>query len=314
MNTMTYSTATYGEVLFECVACGGKRIHFWRTKQFQYTANTSHKAFHIYRCACCGTGFLNQPPHEQWLQEIYQYSGQALTQPISAEEVLAREVAFPNCTVDARQMAERAHQFNESGSHQALDIGSGFGFYTQALRQQGYRTTSINPGQYENQVFKSLNGDEPLAMMFQHYQSDDRFGVVLMSQVLEHLLEPDRAIGKVANLLASGGVLACAVPNYASFLVKLLGTKDNACLWVPEHVNYFTVRGLTQLLERNGLRVVWAEQVTRVPYNALSKRLGLSGKTAAIVDAGVKVLQKPFAAVMNALGLGIYIHLYAVKK
>lgn len=304
----------YGEVLHECVACGGHKIRYWRRKNFQYTAGASRKAFHIYRCDSCGTGFLNQPPHVQWLQSIYQYSGQALTQAVTLEEVLAREAEFPNCKPDAERMSQQARQFDWSGNDRALDIGSGFGFYTQALRTLGYRTVSINPGQYENEVFRHLNGDEPLPVMFEHYQAAEPFGVVMMSQVLEHLLEPERAIGKVAGLLSTGGVLACAVPNYASFLVKLLGTKDNACLWVPEHVNYFTEKGLIALLERNGFRVVRVEQITRIPFNALSKRLRLKGRPAAFADALVRLAQVPFAGLMNFFGLGIYINIYAVKK
>ena len=244
---MTYVSAVseiYGDILHACVSCGGEKISYWRRKNFQYTESSSHKEFHIFRCESCGTGFLNRPPHMQWLQSIYQYSGQALTEAISLEEVLAREARFPNCKVDAERMTHQANLFNFSGNGMALDIGSGFGFYTQALRKMGYRTVSINPGEYENEVFRNLNGDEPLAMMFEDYQASGQFGVVMMSQVLEHLLEPDQAIRKVSDLLSPGGVLACAVPNYDSFLVKLLGTKDNACLWVPEHVNYFTSEGL----------------------------------------------------------------------
>lgn len=307
-------SGTYGEVLHQCVACGDKEINYWGKKNYQYTASANNKEFHIYRCANCGTGFLNRPPHTQWLRSIYQYSGQALTGPITLAEILAREAEFPNCTVDAERMAGQADQGNKSGNRRALDIGSGFGFYTQALRKSGYQTVSINPGAYENQVFKDLNGDEPLPVMFEDFQVSEPFGVVMMSQVLEHLLEPDSAIKKVSGLLATGGVLACAVPNYGSFLVKLLGTKDNACLWVPEHVNYFTARGLAALLERNGLRVLKVEQVTRIPFNALSKRLRLTGKPAAVVDALVRLLQIPFARLMNALGMGIYINLYAIKK
>lgn len=310
----TMTTETYGDVLHECVACGAQKISYWRRKSFQYTAGENTKQFQIYRCACCGTGFLNQPPARQWLKAIYQYSGQALTESITLKDVLARESAFPNCTVDAERMARQAKQLDASTDRRALDIGSGFGFYTQALRKIGYQTVSINPGQYENQVFKDLNGDEPLTMMFEQYQPEQGFGVVVMSQVLEHLLEPDRAIAKVAGLLETGGVLACAVPNYASFLVKLLGTKENACLWVPEHVNYFTEQGLKRLLERNGLQVVKIEQITRIQFNALSRRLGLTGRAAAIADALVKQAQIPFGRLMNALGLGIYINVYAVKR
>jgi len=314
---MTYASAVseiYGDLIRECVACRAERISFWRQKNYQYTDSAHRKEFHIYRCESCGTGFLNRPPHSQWLQEIYQYSGQALTKPITLEEVLAREVEFPNCTVDAERMSRQANRLNSSGNRRGLDIGSGFGFYTQALKKAGYQTVSINPGKYENDVFRKLNNDEPVNMMFESYEPAEPFGIVVMSQVLEHLLEPDQAIKKVAGLLATGGVLACAVPNYNSFLVKLLGTKDNACLWVPEHVNYFTDKGLKALLERNGLRVVKTEQITRVPFNALSKRLRLTGKPAAVVDSLVKSLQAPFANLMHHFGWGIYINVYAVKK
>jgi hypothetical protein len=93
-----------------------------------------------------------------------------------------------------------------------------------------------------------------------------------------------------------------------------LGTKDNACLWVPEHVNYFTENGLKALVERNGFRVVKVEQITRIPFNALSKRLRLTGRPAAVADGLVNFLQAPFAGLMHTFGLGIYINLYAVKK
>jgi SAM-dependent methyltransferase len=314
---MTYASVAseiYGDVLHECVSCGGEKIKFWRQKNFHYTENASQKEFQIYRCESCGTGFLNQPPHVQWLQSIYEYSGQALTQAITLEDVLTREAKFPNCKVDAERMSHQADRFNISGYGQALDIGSGFGFYTQALRRLSYRTVSINPGKYENEVFRNLNGDEPLAVMFENYEPSEQFGVVMMSQVLEHLLEPNQAINKVSGILAPGGVLACAVPNYDSFLVKLLGTKDNACLWVPEHVNYFTEKGLRALVERNGFRVVKVEQITRIPFNAASKRLRLKGKPAAVIDGLVKFLQAPFTGLINYFGLGIYINLYAVKN
>ncbi len=314
MTNATTSTEIYGDILRECVSCGDSKIKFWRQKNYQYTHSEKHKEFHIYRCESCGTGFLNRPPAMEWLQAIYQYSGQALTQEITLDAVLAREVEFPNCTLDAERMSQQAGKINSSGNGKALDIGSGFGFYTQALRKAGYRTVSINPGKYENKVFNDLNGDQPVNVMFEDYQSVDQFGIVMMSQVLEHLLEPDQTISKVSELLASGGVLACAVPNYASFLVKLLGIKDNACLWIPEHVNYFTEPGLRALVEKNGFRVVKVEQITRVPFNALSRRLGLKGRPAALADSLVKYLQIPLVGLMHYFGLGIYINLYAVKK
>ena len=46
-----------------------------------------------------------------------------------------------------------------------------------------------------------------------------------------------RAIKKaeIEKVLKPGGILAVAVPNFQSLFVKLLGTRDQGCLWVPEH-------------------------------------------------------------------------------
>jgi hypothetical protein len=83
---------------------------------------------------------------------------------------------------------------------------------------------------------------------------------------------------------------------------------------VPEHVNYFTEEGLRALVERNGFRVVKVEQITRIPFNAISRRLRLKGRPAAVVDGLIRFLQIPFASLLHFFGLGIYINLYAVKK
>jgi len=95
---MTYASVAseiYGDVLHECVSCGGEKIKFWRQKNFQYTENANFEEFQIYRCESCGTGFLNRPPHVQLLQSIYQYSGQALTQAITLETCWTEKPSFP---------------------------------------------------------------------------------------------------------------------------------------------------------------------------------------------------------------------------
>ncbi len=304
----------YGEMLDACVACGSHEIHLWRTKRSPYADDLSSHEFGIYLCASCGTGFLNPPPSLSWLKSIYQYSGHGLTEPITLSEILAREARFPNSTVDAERMAYNADHLNHAGEKTALDIGSGFGFYTRALRERGYQTISVNPGQYENAVFKEMNGDEPLPILLEDFHDGGPFGVVMMSQVLEHLLEPDRAVQKVASLLVPGGALACAVPNFNSLTVKLIGTRDNACLWVPEHVNYFTVSGLKRLLENNGFKVVKAEQISRIPLYGLLRRLKAKGKLASLIEILISHLQAPFGWVLNLLGIGIYINIYAIKS
>jgi hypothetical protein len=68
------------------------------------------------------------------------------------------------------------------------------------------------------------------------------------------------------------------------------------------------------LLERNGLKVMHMEQVTRIQPNALSKRIKGGEKISSVLESLVMRLQSPFSQVVNALGMGTYISVYAVKS
>ena len=144
--------------------------------------------FQIWRCCHCGTGFLNPAPRPDLLNEVYKYSGHALLKPITLNAVLSSEKAFPNSTIDSDRVARNISTLDASGNPKAFDIGSGYGFYTAALRTMGYKTISINPGNYENVMFEAMNGDPPLPVMFETFEAKDKFGVILMSQVLEHII------------------------------------------------------------------------------------------------------------------------------
>jgi 2-polyprenyl-3-methyl-5-hydroxy-6-metoxy-1,4-benzoquinol methylase len=256
---------------------------------------------------------MNPPPSSQWLKEIYKISGHALTAPISLSEVMSREAKFPNSTIDAARLAKNVHFFNQSGNWSALDIGSGYGFFTRALKDVGFTTTSINPGTYENTVFEELNGTKPLPVMLEDFEASNKFGVVLISQVLEHIVNPTSAVTSINSLLDRKGVVACAVPNINSFSVKLFGTKDNSCLWVPEHVNYFSSRGLRILFERNGFSVLKLEYITRLPTNPFSRRFNRMSIAASALDKLTNKTQNPIKNVLNKLGLGLHINMYAIK-
>lgn len=227
-------------------------------------------------------------------------------------QFLPSEKAYPNSTIDSDRIARNSRALDASGNANAFDIGSGYGFYTRALRSMGYKTVSINPGAYENSVFEAMNGDPPITVMFETFEANYNFGVILMSQVLEHIVDPSKSVYKVSSLLSPGGIFACAVPNFSAVTVKILRKRDNACLWLPEHVNYFTLKGISLLLESHGLQIVKSEQITRVRYDALSRRLPWGfGKN--FLNGLVRYGQIPLRNIVNKLRIGIYINIYARK-
>ena len=303
----------YGKYFDNCVSCGSRDIKLWKQKGSQYSTNIVSAEFSIFRCNCCGTGFLNPPPDPVLLSKIYKTSGHGLNRQVSFKEIMANERKFPNSTIDSMRMAKCARMLDKSKNFRALDIGSGYGFYTKALTEQGYSTISINPGKYENKVFEEMTGYRPIPIFFQDYQEKSAsFGVILMSQVLEHIVEPKQAIQKTSILLAKSGIFACAVPNFHSFRRRILGIRDNACLWVPEHVNYFTVEGLKRMFEANRLKIVHQNQVTRLRYDIFSRRSPVKS-ICFILEFFTKYAQIPLNILVNMLGMGVYINVYARK-
>jgi 2-polyprenyl-3-methyl-5-hydroxy-6-metoxy-1,4-benzoquinol methylase len=229
------------------------------------------------------------------------------------KDILEAEQKFPNTTIDARRMIKRADLINLSGYKIALDVGSGYGFCTKELRDRGYHTISINPGKFENEVFKQLNGEYPIVGMVQDVKLDNKFGIIVLSQVLEHIPKPANIIHYLSSLLEIGGVLVCAVPNFNSFSVKLRGIKDEGCLWIPEHVNYMTIEGLRRMFGASNLQIIESSFLTRIPYNAVSKRLILSGYMAHCSETLIKYTQRPFALMLDKMGYGIVINACARK-
>ena len=59
-----------------------------------------------------------------------------------------------------------------------------------------------------------------------------------MGDVLEHLTARQRALDRVGELLAPGGVLALELPDAGSRVARMLGKR----WWsvIPTHIHYFT--------------------------------------------------------------------------
>jgi len=299
----------------ECPYCLSKDIYEWNQKSFSYTQNGCSDLFSVFKCNFCGSGFLNPPPTKEYLSNIYKYSGHALSKPISLDEIIRKEKEFPNTTVDARRIVDVSDSLNSLPSRNALDIGSGYGFITKELNGLGYSVTSVNPGEYENNVFRYLNGYDPIIGFFEDISFEKKYSLVLISQVLEHMIYPNDVLKKVSDVMEVNGVLAIAVPNFNSFSVKMRGINDNSCLWIPEHVNYFTVEGLKQLLSRHGYKIVSHNFVSRYPYNRLSNFFNIQNSDIRYVfNAVIKYLQLPVSFILNSFGMGIYINVYAVKE
>lgn len=144
-------------------------------------------------------------------------------------------------------------RFQKSGS--LFDLGVGWGHFLLAGQQLGYDVYGIeiskNPYIYSKE---DLGLPVDHVDFFKMDKPDESFDIITMWDVLEHIDEAGVFVEKCASLLKKDGYLVLQVPQIDSFIAKRQKEKWN--MMGLDHVNYFSKKTITHLLERKGFEVV----------------------------------------------------------
>jgi SAM-dependent methyltransferase len=240
-----------------CPACGGL-LSFWFTK------HTDSGEFAVRRCGQCRSAFVIPRPDAEALATLYRLGERHELETV--DERYARgldlEKRHPAMTADGRRIAARLRALG--AGDRVLDVGAGDGFHSQALAAAAFAVEALEPGATAREVFRRINGfvpmdgflDEPFVAAHA-----GRYDAVLLSQVMEHLPDPELAAGYLHRLLRPGGIAVVALPQFRAWLSRLRGWKD-MFISPPAYLNFLTQSGLGSLMERSGFSREFAESVT----------------------------------------------------
>jgi SAM-dependent methyltransferase len=105
---------------------------------------------------------------------------------------------------------------------------------------------------------------------------DKSFGLVTMTHVIEHLLNPKRTLQEVHRILAPRGKLFIRTPNCDSF-PRLISGKE----WFsdPDHLTFFGTGTLKKILDDTGFRIIGFKNYVGIDmetYSEVWNKLGLN--------------------------------------
>jgi SAM-dependent methyltransferase len=231
-----------------CPVCGGATS--------LYTERAAHGGtWRLYRCGGggCGHGTIVPRPTPAQLDHYY----------TTVKPPPHRAGSHPTDHPDARDLARQVRRLGAPSGGRSLDVGCGDAAFSYHLQAIGYAPTLIDLAPESVEYARRVSGAEFERVGFEAFAAPaGAFSVILMSQVLEHAIDPAAWLAKAAALLAPGGLLVVAVPNFAG-AYRALGARD-PFITPPEHLNHFTPRSLARAMRDAGLDPVRMRHRSRV--------------------------------------------------
>lgn len=138
-----------------------------------------------------------------------------------------------------------------------LDVGCNYGFTVKAALDLGLDAHGIDIDATAVTASQEMFG-EPFyeTISVQEYADQGKKAdIIYTSEVVEHVPDPDGFIGAIAKILNPGGILFLTTPDAGHFMVPR-DFKTWKDVMPPEHITYFTRKGLDVLLEKHGLKEV----------------------------------------------------------
>ena len=139
-------------------------------------------------------------------------------------------------------------------TQRVLDVGCGNGRILTELKSIGHSVVGIEPDPTAREVAVSqgLSVYAGTAEAIPEQLANSEFDTIFMTHVLEHSVDPLKALQNAVDLLATGGRLVVEVPNNAA-----LGFQKSGLTWrwldVPRHLNFFTPQSLREMCRMIGL-------------------------------------------------------------
>ena len=121
-------------------------------------------------------------------------------------------------------------------------------------KKRSWQTAGTEISAYAAEMAKS-RGHQVFCIDLPELDIADRFDVVTILDVLEHVSNPRQYLGKANELLVDGGLLAINTIDRGSLIARVLGLKWHLVV-PPEHLNYYTRKNLALMLENNGFKTV----------------------------------------------------------
>ena len=248
-----------------CPLCGGARSTHEVTGYDRFLARPGQ--FDYARCAECGLLHMDPLPDPDAIPGFYPddydpYSGVSRRRRDTWINRMATRYYYGTDSVN-RSGAMRALFRLLSGrvmkdirpprgQNRLLDVGCAAGNLLVRYRELGWSVAGVEMSEQACEVARSRDIEVHHGTIYDSPYEPGSFDMIVLSHVIEHVLEPERFLARCADHLAPGGLLVLATPNASALGLGLF----RSCwfpLDAPRHLMLFDPKTIRRLGEKAGL-------------------------------------------------------------
>jgi SAM-dependent methyltransferase len=207
-------------------------------------------------CKNCGFVIFRPRPGKADIDHKYAY----LNTAVESREEFTRDLRSDRAR--SKELLREVRKHCLPASTKVLDFGGGKGRLLHAFLEAGYSCAIV---EYRSDVMPGIDylGDD-----IDRLATDQRFGLIVCSHVIEHLANPVTVLSALGNRLEKDGVLYVEVPAE-------IWTCPPPKLDPVTHINFFTRESLFTALQMAGLDVISCRYASFIRPNG---KIGLAIK------------------------------------
>ena len=269
----------------KCPLCGGSNSHSLLEKNFKDMSTiVPFSSYVVSKCVDCGMVYagdiVEKMPLDKYYEDLSKYETDAYFLFAEAKDKNEKSISFVKDYI--------------SENDDILEIGCGTGNLLYQLQSHGYKNlTGVEPSEknvagiidrWNIPCYVGAIGDSIVEI------KDRKYKLVILDQVLEHILDLGGAVRQIKGYMEKDAYLFLALPDITNWGEII----DLYQQFSVEHVNYFSLQSLNNILGIYGFRCIKYEigefggSYTLWQYNGLKRRITFANDGDAVLDMYLK--------------------------
>jgi 2-polyprenyl-3-methyl-5-hydroxy-6-metoxy-1,4-benzoquinol methylase len=249
-----------------CLLCGGQlSTEIANIYDTRFGIQTSYS---IASCSTCGSAQTAPLPTPQELKNLYEtyynFGGESGTRYTHLRERFLFSLLYRYWLALDGDISFQ----NRKGNGRLLDVGCNEGRGLRFYAKNGYVVEGLELNETAAEAARA-QGYTVHTVLLEAYRPSEKYEVVVLSNVLEHSLDPKQMLKHIRDILAPSGQVWISCPNSRSWLRSVFG-KYWINWHVPFHIAHFSENSLRKVLRDIGFSRIKVKHETPALWAAHS--------------------------------------------